>query len=195
MIDEGADPFELFEDWFAAAEETESVDPNAMTVATVDASGMPNARILLLKGRSRDGFVFYTNLHSVKGQEVLSQQKVALLFHWKTQKRQIRIQGPAALVTDEMADAYFATRRRQSQLGAWASDQSRPLDRRETFEQRLEDMAAKFEGQEVPRPPHWSGFQVAPQTMEFWEDREYRLHDRVRYTKNDGGWSGQRLYP
>ncbi|MEM6683246.1 MAG: pyridoxamine 5'-phosphate oxidase [Pseudomonadota bacterium] len=195
MIDETADPFDLFEKWFKAAEETESVDPNAMTVATVDADGTPNARILLLKGRSRAGFVFYTNLGSVKGQELQQTSRAALLFHWKTQKRQVRMRGAITQVTDAVADAYFATRPRESQLGAWASKQSQPLDSRDTFEARLSEMAARFEGQEVPRPPHWSGFQLTPEQFEFWQDREFRLHDRVRYTHDDGGWNGQRLYP
>lgn len=195
MIDETADPFALFEDWYGEASVTESVDPNAMTLATVDANGMPNARILLLKGHSRNGFVFYTNLNSVKGAELLTQKKAALLFHWKSQKRQVRIQGAVDLVENKTSDAYFRTRARQSQLGAWASDQSKPLDSRETFEERLEKMDERFAKQDVPRPPHWSGFCLAPIRMEFWQDRQFRLHDRVRFDLNGPAWRGQRLYP
>jgi pyridoxamine 5'-phosphate oxidase len=195
MIDETANPIDLFEAWFEEASKTESVDPNAMTVATVGQDGMPNARILLLKGRAGDGFIFYTNLTSVKAQELQAQQKAALLFHWKTQKRQIRIQGPVQQVADAVADAYFATRPRQSQLGAWASDQSKPLANRETFEARLQEMDRRFDQKDVPRPEHWSGFCVTPSAMEFWQDREFRLHDRVRFERQEGGWVGQRLYP
>lgn len=195
MIDDTANPFELFSLWFEEASKTESVDPNAMTVATVGQDGMPNARILLLKGRTDDGFIFYTNLNSVKGQELRTQGKAALLFHWKTQKRQIRIQGPVTQVEDSVADAYFATRPRQSQLGAWASDQSKPLADRATFETRLQEMDNRFDQQHVPRPSHWSGFCVTPGTMEFWQDRAFRLHDRVRFERQGDDWSGQRLYP
>lgn len=195
MIDEKANPIELFGQWFEEASKTESADPNAMTVATVGADGMPNARILLLKGRAGDGFIFYTNLTSVKAQELEAQRKAALVFHWKTQKRQIRIQGSVEQVADSVADAYFASRPRQSQLGAWASDQSKPLADRETFEARLEDMDRRFDQQDVPRPDHWSGFCLTPSAMEFWQDREFRLHDRVRFERQGGSWSGQRLYP
>lgn len=196
LIDETADPFALFTQWFSEAEDSEINDPNAVTVSTVDEEGLPDARTLLLKGRTDDGFVFYTNLTSEKGRQLLATRKCALLFHWKTLRRQIRMRGPVALVSDEMADAYFATRRRMSQIGAWASDQSSPLDSRETFESRIASFEAKFEGQDVPRPPHWSGFCLTPIAMEFWQDRDYRLHDRVRYTKTkQNTWPGQRLYP
>ncbi|MEO0411627.1 MAG: pyridoxamine 5'-phosphate oxidase [Pseudomonadota bacterium] len=196
LIDEGADPFALFTDWFADAEKSEPNDPNAMTVSTVDEAGLPDARILLLKGRTSDGFVFYTNLTSEKGKQLLAARKCALLFHWKSARRQIRMRGPVSLVSDDTADAYFATRRRMSQIGAWASDQSSPLDSRDTFEARIANFETRFKGQDVPRPPHWSGFCLIPDVMEFWQDRDFRLHDRVRYSRgSDAGWSGQRLYP
>ena len=195
LIDEAADPFALFETWFQEAEASEINDPNAMTVASVDREGLPDARILLLKGWSRDGFVFYTNLTSEKGVQLLEQRKAALLFHWKSQRRQVRLRGPVEQVSDEVADTYFATRPRQSQLGAWASDQSRPLADRETFEAQLAKFEAQFDGKNVPRPPHWSGLCLMPSFMEFWQDREFRLHDRVRFSQSPAGWSGQRLYP
>lgn len=195
MIDENADPYGLFKEWFVEAEKTESVDPNAMTIASVDAAGMPNARTVLLKAWSKAGFVFYTNLESAKGEELRSQKMAAMLFHWKTQKRQVRAQGVVDLVSEDVADRYFASRPRQSQLGAWASAQSQPLDSRETFEARLEHFANRFEGSDILRPAHWSGFQLAPTNMEFWQDREFRLHDRVRYTRQNDAWVGVRLYP
>lgn len=196
LIDESADPFALFTDWFAQAEQSEPNDPNAMTVSTVDEAGLPDARILLLKGRTSDGFVFYTNLTSEKGQQLLATKQCALLFHWKSMRRQIRMRGPVSQVSDAMADTYFATRRRMSQIGAWASDQSSPLNNRATFDARIAAFEEKFEGKDVPRPPHWSGFCLTPTAMEFWQDRDFRLHDRVRYVQNrDSRWSGQRLYP
>lgn len=195
MIDENADPFDLFPTWFAEATKGEPVDPNAMTIASVDADGMPNARTVLMKAWSREGFVFYTNLQSTKGAELLGQPKASLLFHWKSQKRQIRAQGVIAQVSDAVADAYFATRARESQLGAWASDQSQPLDDRATFEERISAAEERFTGKDVARPPHWSGFCLQPEVMEFWQDREFRLHDRVQFRRMGDAWRGQRLFP
>jgi pyridoxamine 5'-phosphate oxidase len=190
------DPFALFEEWFAEARLSELNDPEAMAVATVGADGQPSVRMVLLKGHGPDGFVFYTNQHSRKGGELAGQKRAALLFHWKSLRRQVRIEGPVAPVTAEEADAYFATRSRDSQLGAWASEQSRPLDSRATFEARYEEVRARFEGGGVPRPPHWSGYRVTPERIEFWSDRAHRLHER-RLFLPDGksGWTEGLLYP
>jgi pyridoxamine 5'-phosphate oxidase len=189
------DPFALFDTWFAQAAESEPNDPNAMAVATVDADGQPSLRMVLLKGHDARGFVFYTNLESRKAGELAVTPKAALLFHWKSLRRQIRIEGPVTMVSDAEADRYFATRSRDSQLGAWASDQSWPLDSRATFEARFEAMQTRFEGQPVPRPPHWSGFRVAPDRIEFWQDRAHRLHERRLFTQAAGAWREQLLYP
>jgi len=191
------DPFLLFDAWSAEARQTELNDSNAMVVATADAQGRPSARMVLLKGHDRRGFVFYTNLESRKAQELAANPYAALLFHWKSLRRQIRIEGAVEPVSPAEGDAYFATRSRDSQLGAWASDQSRPLDSRETFEERYRQVAARFEGMPVPRPPHWSGFRVRPERFEFWTDREHRLHERLLFTPGaDGnGWQNQLLYP
>ena len=190
-----SDPFRLFDEWFAEARESEINDPGAMALATADAAGRPSVRMVLLKGHGPEGFVFYTNEHSAKGGELAENPRAALLFHWKSLRRQVRIEGPVERVAEEEADAYFATRARDSQLGAWASDQSRPLDSRATFEQRFEEVEARFEGTDVPRPPHWRGYRVVPERIEFWMDRPYRLHVRRLFTRDGERWSEGLLYP
>jgi pyridoxamine 5'-phosphate oxidase len=189
------DPFQLFDTWFAEARASEPNDSNAMALATVDADGQPSVRMVLLKGHGPDGFVFYTNRESRKAGELAAVAKAALLFHWKSLRRQVRIEGTVSQVTDAESDAYFASRSRDSQLGAWASDQSRPLDARATFEARYEEVRARFEGGEVPRPPHWGGYRVTPERIEFWQDREHRLHERRRFVRAATGWSEGLLYP
>ena len=189
------DPLALFDEWLAEARTSEINDPEAMALATADASGQPSVRIVLLKGHGPDGFVFYTNEQSGKGEDLAANPRASLLFHWKSQRRQVRIEGNAERVPDAQADAYFATRARDSQLGAWASDQSRPLDKRETFEQRFEAMKQRFEGADVPRPPHWGGYRVLPERMEFWSDRPHRLHERRLFVRTVDGWTEGLLYP
>jgi pyridoxamine 5'-phosphate oxidase len=190
------DPILLFDAWFAEARASEPNDPNAMAVASVGADGQPSSRMVLLKGHDTRGFVFYTNLESRKAGELIANPRAALLFHWKSLRRQVRIEGGVARVSDAEGDAYFASRSRDSQLGAWASDQSRPLDARETFEARYVEMAARFADGAVPRPPHWSGFRVTPERIEFWQDRAHRLHERRLFVAQDGGgWSEGLLYP
>jgi len=189
------DPHALFETWFAEARASEPNDSNAMALATADAMGRPSVRMVLLKGHDDRGFVFYTNLHSRKGGELAENGHAALLFHWKSLRRQVRIEGPVEAVSAAEADAYFASRGRDSQLGAWASDQSRPLDARATFEARFDDMSATFADGEVPRPPHWSGFRVVPEQIEFWTDRAHRLHERRLFTRAGTGWHEGLLYP
>jgi len=189
------DPFQLFDAWFAEARASEPNDPNAMALATADEQGRPSVRIVLLKAHGPDGFVFYTNQRSRKGGELARNPLAALLFHWKSLRRQVRIEGKVSLVSSEKADAYFATRSRDSQLGAWASDQSSPLASRAEFEKRYEEMKAKFEGRDVPRPPHWGGFSVAPETIEFWTDRAHRLHERRLFRRDGNCWSEGLLYP
>ncbi|WP_294278859.1 pyridoxamine 5'-phosphate oxidase [uncultured Sphingomonas sp.] len=190
------DPHALFRAWFAEARASEINDSNAMALATVDSTGQPSVRMVLLKGHDERGFVFYTNRESRKAQELGEGSKAALLFHWKSLRRQIRIEGPVSRVDDAESDAYFASRGRDSQLGAWASEQSRPLDARETFEARFEAMRARFEGGDVPRPPHWGGYRVTPQRIEFWLDREHRLHERRVFTRTaEGGWDEGLLFP
>lgn len=190
-----ADPFALFATWMADAVLTEPNDPNAMTVATCTPGGLPSARIVLLKDYDPAGFVFYTNHEGRKGLELHANPHAALLFHWKTRQRQVRIEGAVTVVSDAEADAYYATRARISRLGAWASDQSRPLPSRQTLEQRVRDVDARHSGDAIPRPPHWTGFRVHPAVIEFWQDMPFRLHDRRVYTASDAGWSQQALYP
>jgi pyridoxamine 5'-phosphate oxidase len=189
------DPFQLFDTWYAEARVSEINDSNAMALATGDADGRPSSRMVLLKGHGPDGFVFYTNRGSRKAGELDANAHVALLFHWKSQRRQIRIEGSVARATDAESDAYFASRGRDSQLGAWASDQSRPLDDRATFESRFAEMQAKFDGQDVPRPPFWGGYRVTPAVIEFWQDRAHRLHERRVFTRAADGWTEGLLYP
>ena len=189
------DPFQLFDSWFAEARASEPNDSNAMALATVDAGGQPSVRMVLLKGHGPDGFVFYTNRGSRKAGDLLASPRAALLFHWKSLRRQIRIEGPVSQVTDAESDAYFASRSRDSQLGAWASEQSRPLDARATFEARYEEVRARFEGGEVARPPHWGGYRVTPERIEFWQDREHRLHERRLFVRDGEAWFEGLLYP
>jgi pyridoxamine 5'-phosphate oxidase len=189
------DPFVLFSEWLAEAAETEPNDPNAMALATVDETGLPDIRMVLLKGYENGGFVFYTNLGSSKARELAGQPKAALLFHWKSLRRQIRVRGAVERVSDAEADAYFATRARLSQIGAWASRQSEPLESRFALEKAVARFTAKYAVGAVPRPPHWSGFRIVPQEIEFWRDGAFRLHDRIRFSRETGGWSKARLFP
>ena len=189
------DPFALFDAWFAEAKAAERNDPNAMALATASADGQPSVRMVLLKGHGPQGFTFYTHADSRKGEELAANPNASLLFHWKALRRQVRIDGPVEEVSAAEADAYFATRSHDSQLGAWASDQSRPLDTRATFEARFDEMKDWFAGQDVPRPPRWIGFRVVPRQIEFWTDRAHRLHERRLFTRTDGGWDESLLYP
>ena len=189
------DPHALFEEWLAEAKLSEPNDPTAMALATATPAGLPSVRMVLLKGHDARGFTFYTNLDSRKGGELAGNPNAALLFHWKSLRRQVRVEGPVEAVADEEADAYFASRGRDSQLGAWASDQSRPLDVRATFEARFQEMSARFDGKDVPRPPRWSGFRVVPERIEFWSDRAHRLHERRLFTRSGSNWSQGLLYP
>jgi pyridoxamine 5'-phosphate oxidase len=189
------DPFQLFDDWFAEAKASEPNDAEAMALATADARGRPSVRMVLLKGHGPAGFVFYTNEESAKGAQLAANPRAALLFHWKSLRRQVRIEGPVERVAAADADAYFASRSRDSQLGAWASDQSRPLDSRATFERRFKEVQQRFEGADVPRPPHWGGYRVLSERIEFWSDRPHRLHERRLFECQDGGWCEGLLYP
>ena len=188
-------PFTLFAEWYAEARESEINDSNAMTVATCTPEGRPSARMVLLKDFDTRGFVFYTNKTSRKAGELNANRHASLLFHWKSLRRQVRIEGPVEDVTDAEADAYFATRARISRLGAWASLQSQPLPDRATLERRLAEVEAQYPGEIVPRPPHWSGYRVVPERMEFWQDMPYRLHDRSIFTRDGENWVTQKLYP
>ena len=192
---DAADPVALFDTWLARAGETEPNDPNAVALATVDASGQPDVRIVLLKGLSEAGFDIYTNSHSAKGQQMEAQPRAALCFHWKSQKRQVRVRGRVELVGEDGSDAYFATRARGSRLSAWASKQSRPAESRAELVAAMEDTEAQFEGEDVPRPPHWYGYRIVPDAIEFWQDGAFRLHDRILFTRAPGGWERTRLYP
>lgn len=189
------DPFLLFDEWYAEARAAEINDPDAMALATADSAGRPAVRMVLLKDHGPAGFVFYTNRESRKGDELAANPQASLLFHWKALRRQVRIEGAIELVRDAEADAYFATRNRDSQLGAWASDQSRPLDSRATFEQRFEEVKARYEGQDVSRPPYWGGYRLIPDRIEFWSDRPHRLHERRLFTRGADGWTEGLLYP
>jgi pyridoxamine 5'-phosphate oxidase len=189
------DPFSLFDEWFAHARASEPDLPEAMSVATADAAGQPSSRMVLLKDYGPDGFVFYTNVESAKGDQLRENPRAALLFHWKSLRRQVRIEGMAEAVGEGEADAYFASRARDSQLGAWASDQSRPMENRERFEQRFEELERKYAGQDVPRPPFWSGYRIVPNRIEFWTERPYRLHERRRFQRHESGWTDGLLYP
>ena len=192
----GTDPLALFDAWFAEAREAEPNDANAMALATATPDGCPSARMVLLKGHGPDGFVFYTNSESRKGEEIRANPQAALLFHWKSLRRQVRIEGSLNEVTAAEADAYFASRHPLSQLGSAASDQSRPLDDRQTYLDRVAALAARYEGQDIPRPRHWTGFRLAPEAIEFWLDRANRLHERRRFVRgSDRGWNSTLLYP
>ncbi|UAJ12147.1 pyridoxamine 5'-phosphate oxidase [Polymorphobacter megasporae] len=189
------DPFPIFADWFAAATAAEVNDPNAMALATATPDGRPSVRVVLMKAWDERGFVFYTNLDSRKGAEIAANPAVHLDFHWKSLRRQVRVDGRAELVRDAEADAYFDTRPRDSQLGAWASDQSRPLPDRAVFREKLANATAKYDGTAVPRPARWSGFRVVPQQIEFWQDVDFRHHERTLYTRSGDGWTTGMLYP
>lgn len=192
-----SDPFALFEVWFAEAKESEPNDPNAMALATASDDGFPSVRMVLLKGHGSDGFVFYTNTESRKGEQILANRRAALLFHWKSLRRQVRIEGPLDEVTEAEADAYFHSRPRVSQIGSAASDQSRPLPDRQVYLDRVAAIEARYPEGDIPRPPHWTGFRLSPRRIEFWRDRQYRLHDRRLFTRDDASdsWTNTLLYP
>jgi pyridoxamine 5'-phosphate oxidase len=193
---ERTEPFRLFSEWLADATKSEPNDPNGVALATVDTDGMPDVRMVLLKGFDEQGFVFYTNFESAKGREILATMKAAMCFHWKSLRRQVRIRGPVEIVSDAEADAYFATRPRGSRIGAWASKQSRPLESRFALEKAVAEYTARYAIGEIPRPAYWSGFRIVPQTIEFWHDRPFRLHDRILFSRTaEGGWEKSRLYP
>lgn len=197
MIRAKDDPLALFADWYAEAEKSEPNDPSAMALATVGPDGTPSCRMVLLKAFDASGFVFYTNYESRKGSQLLAHPKAALLFHWKSLRRQVRLEGSIAQTTPEEADAYFATRDRGSQIGAWASEQSRPLESRFALEKRVAEFTARHVIGKVPRPPYWSGFRLQPLLIEFWQDGAFRLHDRLEYSRPAAGapWSTRTLYP
>jgi pyridoxamine 5'-phosphate oxidase len=191
------DPLRLFAAWLEGATAAEPRDPTAMTLATVDADGLPNARMVLLKGADERGFVFYTNMDSQKGRELAAHPAAALVFHWKSTNRQVRVRGSVETVSDTEADAYFASRPKQAQIGAWASKQSSPLESRLAFEKAVALYAAKYAIGQVPRPPNWSGYRIVPRSIEFWQERPFRLHDRIEFTRAEPGaaWRKTRLYP
>jgi len=190
-----ADPFALFDSWFAEAREKELNDPDAMAFATATPDGRPSVRMVLLRSVGPSGFGFFTNLESRKSEELGANPRGALAIHWKSLRRQVRAEGLVERVGDLEADAYFASRSRESQIGSWASDQSRPLESRERFERRYEEMQQRFDGKDVPRPPHWSGYRLVPKVIEFWSDRPHRLHERRLFTLGAGGWTESLLYP
>ena len=191
------EPIKLFGEWLAEATEREVNDPTALALATVDDAGMPNVRMVLLKGYDDAGFTIYTNFESAKGEELLASRKAAMCFHWKSLRRQVRIRGSVEIVSDEEADAYYSSRPRGSRIGAWASRQSRPLESRFALEKSVAEFTAKFGIGEIPRPSHWSGFRIVPESIEFWHDRKFRLHDRMRFERDpeSGSWRKSRLYP
>ncbi|ASS54175.1 pyridoxamine 5'-phosphate oxidase [Rhizobium leguminosarum] len=194
---ESGEPFKLFAEWLKEAEASEPNDPNAVALATVDEDGLPNVRMVLLKGFDDNGFVFYTNFESQKGREILGQKKAAMCFHWKSLRRQVRLRGPVEIVTDAEADDYFKTRARGSRIGAWASKQSRPLESRFALEKAVAEYTARYAIGEIPRPAHWSGFRIRPTSIEFWKDQKFRLHDRVEFRRPspEGEWDKVRMYP
>lgn len=190
------DPFALFSQWMEDAKSSEPEDPNALSLATVDADGLPNVRMVLLKGFDERGFVFYTNFESQKGTEILASMKAAMCFHWKSLRRQVRIRGEVSIVDDAEADEYYNSRARGSRIGAWASQQSRPLESKFALEKEVAKYAAKYAVGDIPRPPHWSGFRVNPSYIEFWQDGQFRLHDRVMFRRQgEGPWTSNRAYP
>ncbi len=192
---DSAEPIALFGEWLKAAEASEPNDPNAMALATVDGDGLPDVRMVLLKGFDATGFAFFTNFESAKGRELLANPKAALCFHWKSLRKQVRVRGPVSEVSTAEADAYFASRQRGSRIGAWASQQSRPLESRFALEKAVAAYTARYAIGEIPRPAYWSGFRVAPQEIEFWSDGTFRLHDRIKFVRNGEGWEKTRLYP
>ncbi|WP_420408576.1 pyridoxamine 5'-phosphate oxidase [Hoeflea sp.] len=192
---EASEPYRLFASWLEEATASELNDPNALALATVDSDGMPNVRMVLLKGFDERGFVFYTNFESQKGVEILGSMKAAMCFHWKSLRRQVRVRGPVECVSEEEADEYYASRPRGSRIGAWASRQSRPLESRFALEKAVAEYTARHAVGDIPRPPHWSGFRILPQSVEFWHDRAFRLHDRVVFERTGDAWGKTRLYP
>ncbi|MEQ1951007.1 pyridoxamine 5'-phosphate oxidase [Mesorhizobium sp. CN2-181] len=192
---ESTEPFRLFAEWLEDATKSEVNDPNGVALATVDADGLPDVRMVLLKGFDERGFVFYTNFESAKGREILGNMKAAMCFHWKSLRRQVRLRGPVEIVSDAEADDYYATRPRGSRIGAWASKQSRPLESRFALEKAVAEYTAKYAIGNIPRPKHWSGFRIMPVQIEFWHDRPFRLHDRVVFARDGEGWGKTRLYP
>ncbi len=195
LIPDVDDPMALFEDWLKAAQEKEPNDYDAMSLATATPGGRPSLRMVLLKGLGPDGFVFYTNKESRKGEEIAENNAAALCFHWKTLRRQIRIEGTLSEVSGDLADAYFATRSRESCVAAWAADQSKPMARREDFVKRFKAQEIEFEGRDIPRPPHWTGFRLSPDMIEFWLDLPHRMHDRLCFKRKGESWTRERLYP